>query len=121
MSITCNGLPAGVMHFGSTWHFSFEMLLKDCPLLSLFWSLKIYTYVYIYILYIYIIFQQEEKSPSFVHNKFPLIGEGDNSGTKTVALGEAHRLDSNLIKLACRHDCNTAIRYANKLNKRKGG
>lgn len=111
MSITCNGLPAGVMHFGSTWHFLFGMLLKDCPRLSLFRSLKIYTYV----------FNRRKRLKSFVHNKFPLIGQGDNSGTKTVALGEAHKLDSNLIKLACRRDCNTAIQYANKLNKRKGG
>ncbi|KAF0025516.1 hypothetical protein F2P81_022397 [Scophthalmus maximus] len=33
------------------------------------------------------------------------LGQGNNSGTKTVALGEAHKFDSNLIKLACRHDC----------------
>lgn len=72
----------------------------------------------IYILYV---FNGRKSLKSFVHNKFPLIGQGDNSGTKTVARGEAHKLDSNLIKLACRRDCNTAIQYANKVNKRKGG
>lgn len=40
-----------------------------------------------------------------VRSEFPLIGQGNNSGTKAVRLGEAHRLHSNVINLACRHDC----------------
>lgn len=40
-----------------------------------------------------------------VHSEFPLIGQANNSGTKAVRLGEARRLDSNVINLACRHDC----------------
>lgn len=40
-----------------------------------------------------------------VLSEFPLIGQGNNSGTKAVRLGETRRLDSNVINLACRHDC----------------
>lgn len=42
---------------------------------------------------------------ALVHSEFPLIGQGNNSGTKAVRLGEARRLHSNVINLACRHDC----------------
>lgn len=40
-----------------------------------------------------------------VRSEFPLIGQGNNSGTKAVRLGEARALHSNVINLACRHDC----------------
>lgn len=42
---------------------------------------------------------------SRVRGEFPLIGQGNNSGTKAVGLGEERRLDPNVINLACRHDC----------------
>lgn len=40
-----------------------------------------------------------------VHSEFALIGQGNNSGTKDVRLGEARRLNGNVINLACWHDC----------------
>lgn len=36
-----------------------------------------------------------------VRAEFPLIGQGNNSGTKAVRLGEARGLHSNVINLAC--------------------
>lgn len=98
MSITCNGLPAGIMHFRSTSRFSIRNVIEGIYFVPHF---PLIAPVLLNIYLIYTAFRLVEKSPNFVHSRFPLIGQSNNSGTKTVMQSEAHRFDSNMIKLAC--------------------